>query len=251
MLTRWLPGAEYAVWLPSENPDSPEGAGPGDYLAVLWTGSNLNVYHRDIPAVARQIEFAERTYEAGTPAFGSCWGLQVAVTAAGGEVQLNSRGREIGFARGIQLTHEGRNHPMLEGKPSVFDNFSSHLDEVTKLPPGAVVLAGNEYSQVQAVEIRHEKGTFWGVQYHPEFDLHEMGRLIAARERSLVREGFFRDAGDLARYVEQLESLDREPGRKDLRWQLAVDDELISADRRQLEFRNWIDKIVLPRAAGA
>jgi len=251
MLNRCLPDAQYAVWLPSEDSNPPEGTGPEDYLAVLWTGSNLNVYHRDNLTVVRQIEFAAQTYAAGTPAFGSCWGLQVAVTAAGGEVSPNPRGREIGFARGIQLTREGRNHPMLEGKPPVFDNFSSHLDEVTKLPPGSVVLAGNSHSRVQAVEIRHKKGMFWGVQYHPEFDLHEMGRLLTARARNLLDEQFFREPEDLARYVEKLEALDREPHRKDLRWELDVDDRLISAELRQLEFRNWIHKIVLPRAAGA
>ena len=249
MLTRWLPGAEYVVWMPSQDPDPPHG--PAEFLAVLWTGSNLNVYHRDNPAVARQIEFSASTYEASTPAFGSCWGLQVAVTAAGGEVSPNPRGREIGFARGVQLTAEGRNHPMLEGKPSVFDNFSSHLDEATRLPAGAVVLAANAYSNVQAVEIRRSRGTFWGVQYHPEYDLHEMACLLTARARNLIEEGFFRDADDLARYVEKLEALHRDPDRKDLRWQLDVEDDLLSVECRQQEFRNWIHKVVLPRAAGA
>src|ERR1051326_1667320 len=89
MLTRWLPGAEYAVWMPGENPSPPDRTGPGDYLAILWTGSNLNVYHRDNPEVARQIEFAAAVYDAGTPAFGSCWGMQVSAVAAGGEVSLN------------------------------------------------------------------------------------------------------------------------------------------------------------------
>ena len=251
MLNRWLPEAQYAIWLPSEHPNPLEGRGPDDFRAILWTGSNLNVYHRDNPTVARQIEFAAKIFDTGTPAFGSCWGLQVAVTAAGGEVSPNARGREIGFARGIQLTREGRNHPMLEGKPSVFDNFSSHLDEVTKLPPGAVVLAGNAYSRVQALEIRHKKGMFWGTQYHPEYDLHEMGRLITARARNLLNEQFFRDPEDLARFVDKLEALDREPDRKDLRWQLDVDDNVVSVDLRQLEFRNWIHKVVLPHAAGA
>ena len=51
---------------------------------------------------------------------------------------------------------------MLEGRPPVFSNFISHLDEVTELPPGAVVLAGNDFSQVQAMEVRHGKGYLLG-----------------------------------------------------------------------------------------
>lgn len=249
MLTRWLPGAAHDFWMPSEDPNPPRG--PAEYLAVLWTGSNLNVYNSNDPAVARQIEFSAQTYVVGTPAFGSCWGLQVAVTAAGGEVSLNPRGREIGFAREIQVTAEGRNHPMLEGKPSVFDNFASHLDQATKLPTGAVVLAGNAYSNVQAIEIRHGNGLFWGVQYHPEYDLHEMACLLRARSRNLLEEGFFPDVEELAHYVEKLEALHLDPDRKDLRRQLNVQDDLLSVEQRQQEFRNWIHKIVLPRAAGA
>ena len=157
----------------------------------------------------------------------------------------------MGIARKIRLTAEGLNHPMLEGKPPVFSGFISHVDEVTGLPPGTAVLATNDFTHVQAMEVRHGNGTFWAVQYHPEYDLHEMARLITARAQKLLAEGFFNSPEDLARYVEQLETLNREPDRKDLRWQLDIDDDVLSDAVRQLELRNWITKVVLPRAAGA
>jgi len=251
MLKRWLPDAEYAVWFPSDNPLPPEAHGPEHYSGILWTGCNLTVYHRDNPSVNRQIEFAEQCFAAGTPAFGSCWGLQIAVTAAGGEVKANPRGREMGIARKIQVTPQGQAHPMLEGKPPVFNSFISHLDEVAELPAGAVLLATNDFTHVQALEIRHGNGTFWAVQYHPEYDLHEMARLITARAQKLLPEGFFAGPEDLAGYVDKLETLNSDPNRKDLRWQLDIDDDVLSDDVRQLEFRNWIQKVVLPRAAGA
>ena len=251
MLKRWLPEAEAVFWFPSDNPTPPEGKGPEHYAGIMWTGCNLTVYHRDNPSVVRQIEFAAQSFEAGTPAFGSCWGLQIAATAAGGEVKANPRGREMGIARKIQLTPEGRRHPMLEGKAPVYTGFISHLDEVTKLPSGAVLLATNDFTHVQAMEVKHGKGTFWAVQYHPEYDLHEMARLITARAQKLLPEGFFTGPDDLAAYVEKLETLKRNPDRKDLRWQLDIDDDVLSDDVRQLEFRNWIHKLVLPRAAGA
>ena len=56
---------------------------------------------------------------------------------------------------------------------------------------------------------------------------------------------------DLAAYVAKLEALHRDPNRKDLRWQLDIDDDVLSGEVRHLEFRNWINKVVLPRAAGA
>lgn len=246
MLVTHLPGAAYDVWFPSDDPQPP--GEPERYAGVLWTGCNLTIYHTDDVRVTRQIEYARRCYQAGTPAFGTCWGIQMGAVAAGGRVEANPRGREMGLARKIRLTEEGLRHPMFEGKPPVYNAFISHLDEVTVLPPGGVLLATNDFTRVQAIEVRHGKGVFWGLQYHPEYDLHEMARLIVARANKLIPEGFFRDREDMEAYVERLEALAREPARKDLRWQLDIDDDVLDPNIRQVEFRNWIRKIVLPRA---
>ncbi len=60
-------------------------------------------------------------------------------------------------------------HPLLEGRPLAFDAPAIHLDAIAELPGQATVLASNEMAPVQAAEIRHEGGLFWGVQYHPDF----------------------------------------------------------------------------------
>jgi len=250
MLKKYLPEAEYAVWLPSDNPVPPDGQGPEHYTGILWPGCNLTIYHRDDARVTRQIDFAKKSYEVGTPGFGTCWGIQMAVVGAGGEVRANPRGREMGLGRKIWLTAEGLQHPMFEGKPPVYSGFSSHLDEVTQLPPGGTLLASNDFTHVQAVEVKHAKGIFWGLGYHPEYDLHEMARLIMARAAKLVAEGFFQSHEDLVRYVEKLEALHQNPTQKDLRWQLDIDDDVLSDRVRQVEFRNWIHKVALPRAGG-
>lgn len=91
----------------------------------------------------------------GVPQYGSCWAAQIAVAAAGGHCASNPRGREMGVARKIALSPEGRSHPMFEGKPSVFDAFTSHNDEVTHLPPGGIALGGNDFTTVQAVAVRY------------------------------------------------------------------------------------------------
>src|SRR6266403_1796200 len=62
---------------------------------------------------------------AKVPSFGSCWAAQMAVVAAGGMVRANPRGREMGIARKIALTPEGRGHPLYAGKGAVFDAFIS------------------------------------------------------------------------------------------------------------------------------
>ena len=94
--------------------------------------------------------------------------------------------------------------------------------------------------------VEHENGVFWATQYHPDYDLHEVARLIVAREEKLIKYGFFKSAKDLAHYVDDLETIFADPTRKDLRWKYAIDDDVLDATIRQQEFVNWINKIVLP-----
>ncbi len=249
MLLQHLPDAEYDIIF-SSDPGIvlPDERDLEAYDGLLWPGCNLTVYHTDDERVIKMIELCNRAYEKGVPQFGSCWGIQLAVFVAGGEIKPNPRGREMGVARKIHLTPEGRNHPMYQGKPTVFDGFISHDDEITELPEGALWLASNEFTRVQAVSVTHKKGTFWATQYHPEYDLHEIARLTVAREEKLTRQGFYRDHDDLVRHVERLEALAADPLRKDLRWQLAIDDDLLSDSIRQCEFTNWLKYNVLDGA---
>ena len=165
---------------------------------------------------------------------------------AGGEVKPHPKGREMGIARNIQLTNDGKQHPMTAGKPEVYAHFVSHDDEVAQLPDGATLLAGNDWSRVQAAAVHHKNGVFWGTQYHPEYDLHEMAALIKAREEKLVKQGLFLSHEDLVEYADRLDALHAEPERTDLRWQLGIGDDIISPKIRQREFVNWLEDVVLP-----
>lgn len=249
MLTRHLPGAACDVLLPSDDGvKMPSVEDLDAYAGIIWTGCNLSINDIENPSIAGQIELTKTAFELGTPSYGSCWGIQIAAVAAGGEVRPNPKGREMGMGRKIHLAPEAYDHPMFEGKPRVFDAFVSHDDIVTKLPPGGILLAGNSFAGVQAMAVTHKKGTFWATQYHCEYDLHEMARLIVAREQKLVTAGFFRGHEDLTALVDGMEALAAEPGRWDLRWQLAIDDDVLSDSIRQCEFVNWINNLVLPTA---
>ena len=245
VLAQLVPDAKIDVFMIVDPGASlPRGADIASYDAFIWTGSNLTIYEDD-PRVTRQIEFARQVFEVGRPSFGSCWGVQMAAVAAGGEVRKNPNGRELGFGRKIRLTAEGQAHPMYAGKPEVFDGFIMHLDEVSRVPSGARLLATNEHTPVQALEVRHKNGIFWATQYHPEYDLYEMARLFVARGESLIKEGFFADRSALEAKVARMETLGRHPDRKDLRWDLAVGDDLLVDRIRQCELRNWLEKLVM------
>jgi len=246
MIERILPEAKCEKLFPSDSgSEIPNGSALADYDGVAWTGCSLTVFD-DIPEVRAQIDFARAAFAAGTPQFGSCWAAQIAVVAAGGLVQANPNGREMGIARKIKLTPTGRGHPLYVGKADVFDGFISHVDEITHLPPGAEHLAGNAFTRVQAVSVQFEAGTFWGLQYHPEYDLHEMARLTWCRLEKLCELGFFRDREAGEDYVNLLEALHDDPSRYDLAWLLAADADVKNRDVRTIEVRNWLMNLVLP-----
>jgi GMP synthase (glutamine-hydrolysing) len=249
MLKKCHPGAVCDVTHPADPGTSlPKGAALEQYDGIAWTGCSLTVYEDD-PRVHPQIELAREAFKSRVPSFGSCWAAQIAVTAAGGIVRPNPRGREMGIARKIQLTPEGRGHPLYAGKANVFDAFISHVDEITHLPAGAVLLASNAFTHMQAVSVTHKGGQFWGLQYHPEYDLHELARLTWCRIDKLQKLGFFRDREAGEQYVNLLETLHQDPSRKDLAWLLGIDEDVTNEDIRLAEVRNWIDMLVLPTKA--
>jgi len=212
----------------------------GTYDAVFLTGSPLHVYE-DSPEVARQIAFMRNVFASGTPSFGSCAGLQVAVAAAGGTVRKMPARMEAGIARRISATDAGRGHPLLAGRPPSWDAPAIHGDEVETLPPGATLLAGNAVTEIQAAEIRHDRGTFWGVQYHPELAPGEIAVAVQRQAEELVEAGLADSEADVKTRADQLTALHRTPGRLSLHWLLGVDDAFAVEDHRRTEIRNFLD----------
>ncbi|HEV3042649.1 MAG TPA: type 1 glutamine amidotransferase [Roseiarcus sp.] len=217
------------------------------YDGVAITGSALNIYKRE-PGSLRQIDFLRQAFGCGVPIFGSCWGLQLAAVAAGGDVGPNPRGREVAFARKIILTEAGLAHPMHEGRAPAFDAPSIHGDELVRLPDETIVTAWNEMSRVQAAEIRYDRGVFWGVQYHPEYDLRDVATTVRRYGKRLVDEGFFADATHLERYADDLLILEENAARRDISWRLGLGEDIVQPNKRLCEIANWIERQVRPRA---
>ena len=96
------------------------------------------------------------------------------------------------------------------------------------------------------MSVKHENGEFWGLQYHPEYDLHELSRLTYCRKDKLVAQGFFEDRDAALRYVDRLEILFQNPERRDIAWELGIDADITDEAQRVVEVRNWIVKLVLP-----
>ncbi len=249
VLTACMPGIHTTTIQPADPGEIfSQGESLASYDGVVLTGSSLNIYNGG-SSIDRQIDLARSIYAAGVPFFGSCWAAQVATVAAGGDVQLNPKGREIGIARKVALTDAGRDHPLYKGKASVFDAICVHKDAITTLPTGATVLAGNSLSEIQALEIKHDAGIFWGVQYHPEYDLREVGRVALRYGDALVKEGLFADKEAVSAYASMTETLSSNPKRQDIAWLLGIDEDILNPAMRRLEITNWLTHQVRPYAA--
>lgn len=227
------------------DPQFPAGLSLADYAGVTMTGSALNIYNGGAP-VTRQIELAKAVFAAGIPFFGSCWGLQVAVTAAGGEVRANTRGREFGFGRRILLTEAGRAHPLFQGKPAAFEAPTVHKDEITALPPGATTLATNDFG-LQSAVFKHGRGMFWGVQYHPEYDYADIAAAAERYGEAFVTEGMFRDLASLKEFANELRALQSNPTDNALLWKHGLGPAMRCESLRMLEISNWLKTEVLAR----
>ena len=204
MLRRLRPDAQLDVRFPADG-DPDLGEGLAGYDGICWTGSSLTIHREGDERVRRQIDLCRAAFEAGVPQFGSCFANQLAVTTAGGACGPSPRGREFGICRNIELSDAGRAHALFEGTVSGFDALTSHEDEVVRLPPGATVLASNAWCAVQAVDVRHARGTFWAVQYHPEYDLREIARLCTLRADELIDQGHFGSAAEARAWSAEME----------------------------------------------
>ena len=215
----------------------PQGVSLDDFEGVAWTGSLLNIYEAT-PPIIRQIELAKKLLNKKNSIFGSCWGLQVLVTAAGGKIQKNPNGLEAIVAKSISLNEQGEKHPMYYGKNKTFDSFCFHYDDTEILPENTTILASNENSKIQAISFTNENSQVWAVQYHPEFDPVWMSGLMYQREKLLLDEGIYSNQEEFDSYKSNFSNIELLNDQKIL---LNISDNLINQKMHTLELSNWLN----------
>lgn len=131
-----------------------------EFDAIVVTGSRASVYW-DEPWIDPLVEYVGEAADRGLPILGVCYGHQVLAEALGGRV-AGMDGFEIGY----NTIERVREDTLFAGIDEEFTAFTTHGDTVSRLPPGASLLAENEYG-VHAFR----KGHCWGVQFHPEYDM--------------------------------------------------------------------------------
>ena len=84
------------------------------YDGLIWGGSSLNIYN-NTPEIIKQIEFMKVCQKKVKNILAICWGMQVAVTAAGGEVK-KAKNSHIGIANEIEINDVGLSNPLYKDK---------------------------------------------------------------------------------------------------------------------------------------
>ena len=92
----------------------------------------------------------------------------------------------------------------------------------------------------------HGRGTFWGVQYHPEYDYLDIAAAAERYGETLVTEGMFRDAAALAAFAADLRALQANPADTPLLWKHGLGPAMRTDALRLLEIRNWLAAVQRP-----
>jgi len=195
------------------------------YDGLIWGGSSLNIYN-DTPEIRRQIQFMKECQKKVKNILAICWGMQVAVTAAGGVVKKSSNGAHIGIANQLIINEQGLKHPLYSGKKNNFNTPAFNFDEVATLPENGVCLASNKINKVQSMYFKINNNNIWGLQYHPEITYQKMIQLIKFRKDRLIEtRKVFANHDQVDEHISFIEK------------EISISDN----QQRMIELKNWLN----------
>jgi GMP synthase-like glutamine amidotransferase len=149
-------------------------ASPQECDAYLITGSPRGVYDSD-PWIADLSSFIRQAYAAGRKLVGICFGHQILAHALGGRATK----AEVGWGLGLKQFQISADQPWMKGQTGHCSLYFVHQDQVVELPPGAHLLAGNDFCPNVMYTI---PGRVLGIQGHPEFTKEIMRDVLASKE---------------------------------------------------------------------
>ncbi len=155
-----------------------------DVDGVISMGGPMNVDEADQhPWMEHELAYLKAAHEAGVPIVGVCLGSQLLAAALGGEVAAMEK-PEIGWAP-LKLAFPGTTDSMYAGMGWQSVQFHIHGQEVTKLPPDAVGLAGSAACKNQAFRVGL---TTYAFQYHFEWNRADLEVMMA--DPFITKSGF-------------------------------------------------------------
>ncbi|MHC1631106.1 MAG: GMP synthase subunit A [Methanotrichaceae archaeon] len=133
------------------------------------------------PSLDRAGNCAEYLKQLDIPILGICLGLQVMAETFGGMVKHGTIG---GYAEvRVEIDQEDE---ILKGIPPTIKTWTSHADQVMKLPSDFQALARSDICEIEAM--RHCSRPLYGIQWHPEVVQTEFGDRVLKNFLDICRE---------------------------------------------------------------
>ena len=145
--------------------------------AYLITGSQYSVYD-DLPWIHLLFSWIREAFAAKKPLIGICFGHQAIAQALGGEVKAAESGWVVGAPEYDRVMENGAWRDL----PEKVRLLASHKDQVVQLPNRAVNLLKTKVCKHAGFYIDDHVLT---MQFHPEFDVEFLSRLMKKREKEL------------------------------------------------------------------
>lgn len=150
-----------------------------DWLIVM--GGPMGVYDNvQYPWLNEEKEFIKQVILKGKTVLGICLGSQLIASALGAKVYPNKQ-KEIGWYN-LNLTEQGRNHPLFIRFETEFPVFHWHGDTFD-LPAGSVHLASSNVCRNQAFLFNDK---VLGLQFHFEVTSESLNEMIENGRNELM-----------------------------------------------------------------
>lgn len=133
-------------------------------IGIIFTGGPASVYKSTSPTVEKEI------FDLGIPVLGICYGCQLMAYLLGGKVEtapVSEYGKTTTFYSKDLL---------FENMPQSGISWMSHTDYISGLPEGFISTAHTDSIPVAAMA--DEKRRLYGVQFHPEVNHTENGKVM-------------------------------------------------------------------------
>jgi GMP synthase (glutamine-hydrolysing) len=196
------------------------------YSGIVFTGGAMRINDMT-DVIKKHINFASNCFNQKKKILAICWGLQVCSTAAGGKVNPGLNGAHIGIASDVIINEDGDKHFIYKNKKKKFTTPAFNFDEVIELPKNSILLSSDSVNKVMGVSFKAGNSEITGLQYHPDYEYHQMINLIVGRKERLFNNKNFLDEDEYEKHISYIKS----------------ENALLNFNDRSCEVRNWLNHI--------